>query len=272
MSAIKRAAGIVSSCLNTVLPRRSDGFHILLYHRTSPVYDGAPHPGINVTPAQFREQLIGLQRRGCGFLSLRDVLEHRERNKALPPRTVVVTFDDGYYCNYEYAWPILRELEVPATIFVSTAYLDGVEPFPFDPWGTTYYSHAPAEAYRPLTVEQCRTMMMDGAVEIGAHTHTHGDFRGTPDKLRVDLRTCLDVLKQHFELEHIPFAFPYGRVQLGYAGGALAEVAREVGVTCSLTTECHANALDSDPYHWGRFNVYEWDTAASLDAKLNGWY
>ena len=45
-----------------------------------------------------------------------------------------ITFDDGFENNYVNAWPVLKELNLPATIFVATKYLDSDVPFPFDDW------------------------------------------------------------------------------------------------------------------------------------------
>jgi peptidoglycan/xylan/chitin deacetylase (PgdA/CDA1 family) len=62
-------------------------------------------------------------------VTVRDVLAVlRTRNKKdLPPRAVLVTFDDGYYDFEEQAWPILRRYKIPATLFVPTAYPDHPE-------------------------------------------------------------------------------------------------------------------------------------------------
>ena len=54
--------------------------------------------------------------------------------------------------------------------------------------------------------------------------------------------------------------------------GEWTEAARRAGVTCALTTEGEVNRPTDDPFSWGRFNVYESDTPAMLEAKLAGWY
>jgi peptidoglycan/xylan/chitin deacetylase (PgdA/CDA1 family) len=115
-------------------------------------------------------------------------------------------------------------------------------------------------------------MAASGLVEIAAHTHTHGDFRGRPDALRADLRTNVESLRSTFGLDRVTFAFPFGRKAMGYVTDELLEAARQTGVACALTTEAELVDPRSNPFGWGRFNAYHWDTAVTLAAKLAGWY
>jgi peptidoglycan/xylan/chitin deacetylase (PgdA/CDA1 family) len=109
-------------------------------------------------------------------------------------------------------------------------------------------------------------------VELGAHTHTHGDFRGQVDRFGADLEECVRSLTLRFGGGPYSFAFPFGRRHLGFVDDAMIERARAIGVTCALTTEAAPVDWASDPFGWGRFNVYEWDTAATIRAKIDGWY
>jgi hypothetical protein len=52
----------------------------------------------------------------------------------------------------------------------------------------------------------------------------------------------------------------------------LVAAARQTGVLCALTTESVLVDPDSDPFQWGRFNAFPWDTSATLAAKVEGWY
>ncbi len=270
---IKVSAGRASVWLHRLLPAASrESVGILLYHRISPVIEGVRTPDINVTPARFRAQLEGLLERGHVFCSLQDVLDCVADGKPVPEKATIVTFDDGFESVYLNAWPVLRELEIPATIFLNTAYLGADVPFPFDAWGVEFRERVPQEAYCPLNLEQCHEMLAAGLIEFGAHTHTHEDFRGRPEALADDLRENIRILRDAFAIDQVTFAFPYGRVAMGYAGGELSEVARQVGVRCALTTECDQNHAESGYFDWGRCNVYEWDTPDTLQAKLDGWY
>lgn len=253
-------------------PRRLDAFGILMYHRTTPRVASAPFPTWNVTPRRFRQQMEGLLKRGFTGRSLRDVIALHRNHEPIPPRTFVVTFDDGYQNNYLHARPILEELGIPATIFVATAYLDGDGPFPSDDWPAAGSSRVPSSCWGPLTTEQCAAMLEGGLIDIGTHTHTHDDFRGRPAELEADLRTSLGVLQSRLGLGDATFAFPYGTPRLGFCSPQMTRAARRAGVLCSLTTESAVVTSRADRFAWGRFAAEQSDTAATLAAKLDGWY
>jgi len=233
---------------------------ILTYHR---IATAAGTPTWNVTPARFRAQLKGLLRKGYQPIALRKLLGPGP----LPPRAFVVTFDDGYENVHTHAWPVLRDLGVPATIFLATAYLDHVGPFPFDDWLAAGSDQVPRAAWRPLTTAQCTEMAAGGLIDLGSHTHTHAAFRGRTETFREDLAASLAVLRQRFEVAAPLFAFPFG-----IADPDLVAAVRQSGAVCSLTTQEELVQPGSDPFTWGRLHADEADTAASLAVKLDGWY
>ncbi len=268
-----RAVGRAGVLLNALVGSRECGpLGILTFHRVAPRQPRLPFPLHNVTPQAFREQVTGLMARGFHVVSLREALACHASGASLPPWAVVLTFDDGFESVYLNAWPVLREMKIPASIFVNTAYLGSPHPFPFDAWGVAFQQRAPAESYRPLTLRQCREMVASGLVEIGAHTHTHEDFRGRPDAFRHDLLHCVEIVRSTFGLGEVTFAFPYGSPFAGFANEELVDAAKQTGVACGLTTESVLVDLKHDPFRWGRLNVFPWDTSATLTAKLHGWY
>jgi peptidoglycan/xylan/chitin deacetylase (PgdA/CDA1 family) len=259
--------------LNRLCGSRAHGrMGIVTYHRTAPCVRGLPAPMHNVTPDRFRAHVVGLLKRGYDIRPLEDLLRASSQGKRLPPRTIALTFDDGFESVYTHAWPVLRELGVPATIFLATGYLGTQHPFPFDLWGQDHFTTAPPFTWRPLSLAQCHEMADDGLIAFGAHTHTHRDLRGRPDELYTDLQRSVDIVREEFALQQVTFAFPYGSPHLGFAGSTMADAARRTGVICGLTTDCTLIGPDTDPFAWGRFNAFSWDTAETLSAKLSGWY
>ncbi|MGH9360792.1 MAG: polysaccharide deacetylase family protein, partial [Thermoanaerobaculia bacterium] len=72
----------------------------------------------------FRWQMRFLRRR-YRVVKLRDLARWLERGEPVPPRCAVVTFDDGFRNNLDLAYPVLKELGIPCTIFLTTSCIDG---------------------------------------------------------------------------------------------------------------------------------------------------
>jgi peptidoglycan/xylan/chitin deacetylase (PgdA/CDA1 family) len=243
------------------------GAGILMYHRITTQLRGMSVPTWNVTPNKFEEQLSGLVASGFRAIALRDLLEAVQHDESIPHRKFIVTFDDGYENVYLEAWPILKKLQIPATIFLATSYLDSDAPFPFDDWQEAGTTHATKSAWRPLTTEQCLAMSKSGLIELGAHTHTHADFHGHPVAFEEDLRACLAVLQDRFGVVEPTFAFPFGK-----SSAELLDTAKRLGVLCALTAKPQVVRNGSDHFSWGRFEATQTDTAITLAACLDGRY
>ncbi len=104
---------------------QSNFLRILTYHRVANLTD-TPwlHPGlISATPAQFAVQMKFL-REHYHAVAMEQALAAVQNNEPLPPRAVLITFDDGYRDFATNAWPVLKSFGLPVTLFVPTAYPD----------------------------------------------------------------------------------------------------------------------------------------------------
>lgn len=243
-----------------------------MYHRITDHTKGLKRPTWNVTPKRFRAQIGGLVRMGYVPQPLSKILDWNREGRPIPTNWFVITFDDVYENVYTEAWPFLKEMQIPIALFLATAYLDSTKPFPFDDWKHSGESGVPERHWKPIRTSQCREMLASGLVELGAHTHTHEDFRGRPDELYDDLQICKSVLFERFGLECPTFAFPYGTRSAGFSGPVLAAAAKRAGLRCSLTTEDEQVFSGTDPFDWGRFTAEQYDTPRTLAAKLDGWF
>jgi peptidoglycan/xylan/chitin deacetylase (PgdA/CDA1 family) len=108
--------------------RRAKGTLVLMYHRVAAL-PSEPW-SLSVSPAHFAEQMDALERRATP-ISLRR-LSSALRGGAVPDRSVVVTFDDGYADNYLNALPVLERHAIPATVFLATGFVGGDREFWWD--------------------------------------------------------------------------------------------------------------------------------------------
>jgi len=108
--------------------RESGGPVILLYHSIS---SDRPDPfGIRVRPRHFAEHMAIIARH-CRPMRLDRLHEALQAND-VPPRSVIITFDDGFADNLLHARPVLDRHRIPATVFVASGYLDQTREFWWD--------------------------------------------------------------------------------------------------------------------------------------------
>ncbi len=88
-------------------------------------------PNVSATPDDFNEQMDYLVK-WFNVISLKDLIEWLDGRKNLPPFAALITFDDGYLDNYLSAYPILRQHNFPALIFLTTEHIGTDAPFYWD--------------------------------------------------------------------------------------------------------------------------------------------
>src|SRR5438552_13759221 len=130
---------------------------IFCYHR---LVDKIRYPGTEITPAAFEAEMKELKDHGITVIPMQDLLAWKRGEKNIPPRSAVITFDDGWKSQYEVAWPIMKKFEYPFTMFIYTE-------------GVRGGSLGGGEA---ITWEQLADMR-DNGNDIEAHTATHQDLR-----------------------------------------------------------------------------------------------
>lgn len=112
-----------------------DELRILAYHRVLPAAEPEGFEFdvelISATATGFRRQMALLKRR-MHPMRFDEVVACIDAGRRLPPRAILVTFDDGYDDNYRIAYPILRDLDMSAMFFVSTGHIDSGMPYAYD--------------------------------------------------------------------------------------------------------------------------------------------
>src|SRR5947207_2662087 len=177
---------------------------IFCYHR---LVDKIRYPGTEITPAAFEAEMKELKDKGITVISMQDLLAWKRGEKNIPPRSAVITFDDGWKSQYEVGWPILKKYGYPLTLFI---YTEGVRGGHF----------GGGEA---MTWEQLAEMR-DAGVDIEAHSETHQDLRKPYDKgakkrlsppeyeqwLHNEIVGSKELLEQRLGIKVDCFAVPYG--------------------------------------------------------------
>lgn len=205
---------------------------IFCYHR---LVDKVRFPGTEITPQVFEQQMKMLKDRGITVIRLQDLLAWKRGEKNIPPRCAVITFDDGWKSQYEVAWPILKKLGYPVTMFI---YTEGV-------------AGASLGGGQAITWEMLGDMR-DNGVDIEAHSATHQDLREghtvmivEPDRRRTKKKLSgaeyeqwvqnevvgsKQLLEQRLAIKINCFAVPYGNYN-----EHVKELARNAGYEAMFT-------------------------------------
>lgn len=149
------------------------GFNVpvLMYHHVAPDPSRAGL-GLRVRPVDFDAQMNYLFQNGYRTVRLQDLAAAIQGiGHALPPKPVVITFDDGYEDVYRYAFPILRKYGYTATVFLVSSWLN--QP----------------EKYGALSWDQVKAMARAG-MQFGSHTVSH------PNLLKLSLRDALEEMTE----------------------------------------------------------------------------
>lgn len=111
---------------------RSPTLIILTYHRVLPEYAGErtrEQPGMVISPANLQRHIKLVRSLGAVPVHLDEWLRKKNAGEALPALSVAFTFDDGWRDNYLYGYPVLRQEQIPATIFLVTGMVDTRDTF-----------------------------------------------------------------------------------------------------------------------------------------------
>ena len=225
---------------------------ILMYHRVDEIPAETRHFTNFVTPAMFTRQIEALLGWGYEPISFQQWLEYRARRARLPRRPLIVTFDDGYMDFAANAWPILRRLGVPATVFLVAAKIGGT-----NDWD----SHEPQTPL--LDLATIHALEAEG-VEFGGHGYTHKALaRISPNDAREELVRCQGALVSVLSRAPRVLAYPYSN-----QNAKVRKLAREAGFSCAVRGKGRLNWRFTDPWGLRRLLMHEAITPERLRRTL----
>ena len=219
----------------------SPGVPVLNYHQVEDK-DGNP---LTLYCDQFDQQMAYLAEEGYHTITLDEMMDAAENGTPLPEKPVVITLDDGYVDNYEYAYPILKKYGFKATIFLINDFT-GVYP-------------------NYLTWEQIREMQDSGLIDFESHTMTHANLSEltSRDELHHEIADSREALSKKLGKEINYIAYPGGRVT-----DAVEEVTRDAGYRGGFTVHYGLSTPTEGVYQMDRIPIFGCNTHTMTRFKL----
>ena len=249
---VKSAVTLVRSAVWRARTRgRPDvsGLRILLYHRVSD--DDDP---LAVAPRRFREQMAYLAAEGYRVVDLIEALDLLGAGVA-PPRTIALTFDDGFADVGDEALPVLERHGFRATVFVTTGATDGRVAFP-------WYEHQP----KVLGWDEIVALDRHGTLRFEAHTVTHPSLLTVDDgTAAAEIRESRRELQGRLGRNVSAFAYP-----AGLYGERERHLVAQAGYAAAVSCEPGVNRPDSDRFALRRRQIDSRDRLLDFKAKVGG--
>lgn len=153
-----------------------------------------------VKPDDFEKQMTYLSENKFNVISLSSLLDLLVSKKIMPPKTIVITFDDGYEDNFSVAFPIFKKYNLHASIFLITGMI-GVERTPRG--GTNI---------KMLSLDQIKKMQSSGLLDFYPHTENHPKLTEiSSDMLKNEIVASRAMLERELGGQANIFAYPYGK-------------------------------------------------------------
>jgi peptidoglycan/xylan/chitin deacetylase (PgdA/CDA1 family) len=226
---------------------------ILMYHAVAE-NPAATTRRLSVTPRALEAELDFLASHGFTGLTFSELAEGYKTGGVLPKRPVVLTFDDGYECVAQDAWPILRRYGFPATVFVTTGWiLDAGE----------HAAGTPLD--RMMSWAQVQELAAEG-VEIGAHSHSHPELDQLDDAtLSWELRHSRDLLETAIGAPVRALAYPFG-----YSSRRVRSAVRAAGYRYAAAVRNLRSNPSDDLIMLPRLTIRRATDQASFAAAMTG--
>ena len=195
---------------------------VIAYHKIDQPTEDVKIRGAFTSPKNFAKQMRYLKKRNYEFYTASELIEHYRQTGAFPRKAITVTFDDGWKDNYTYAFPVLRDLQIKATIFLVPSCINR----------TTAAVVADGEAAREhLALADILEMSKHG-IEFGSHTLNHKLLHQISDE-----EVEFEVNESKREIENLlqkpckVFAYP-----AGFYTDAAIEAVKNAGYTAAFST------------------------------------
>lgn len=209
---------------------------ILCYHNLNPTKPGS----MNMTPERFESQIKWIKDNGFTIVPLLDVVEYLQgKRDSLPPKSVVITADDGWKSVYTYMAPIIKKYNIPVTLFI--------------------YPQTISEGKNAMTWDDLKELQQTGLFNIQGHTYDHPNFKHEKrdhsssqfEKIvHKELVNSKEILDQKLNTKVTLLAWPFG-IYDAY----LEDEAAKAGYTMAFSIDARAANRTYRPMAQPRFMI-----------------
>lgn len=237
----------VASFATTIKDKQSIKLPIIMYH--SVLKERKYQGRYVISPSDFENDVLYLKKNGYTTIVMDDLIKYVNKKGTLPEKPVMLTFDDGYYNNYLYIYPIAKKYNIKIVISPIGFYSDQ-----FSQNGKEA-NHA---VYSYCTWEQINEMINSGLVEFQNHTYNlHHCGKGkrlgagrmyNENSEKYKIMLFEDLFKMQHKMKentgYIPttFVYPYGKVSKDSF-----PVIKKIGFKGSMICESRMNYITKDP-------------------------
>lgn len=211
---------------------------VLMYHSIS----FEKNNDLRVPKEKFENQMKYLKENGFNTITISELYDVVNNRKPVPPKPIVITFDDGYVDNYTDAYPILMKYGFKGTVFVIT-----------DIIGKGGYINA-------SQIQE----MYDNGMDFESHTVYHEELDLLPyDKQLNTLKRSKEYLETALNKKVMSVAYPFGK----YNSNTI-KAAKEAGYMLAFTTQYGFSRKSNGMFTLTRVRINASDTTSSFAAKI----
>lgn len=237
---------------------------IIMYHSTN----GRNAGKYAVTPSLLEKDFIYIKEKGYTPIFIKDLINFQERNKPLPEKPIIITFDDGYYNNYVNAFPLFKKHKIKCVMSVVGKLIDD-----------NYKDGKLCPTGSHVTYEQIEEMHQSGFVEIQCHSynmHNSKNRLGMSKKrketideykkaLTEDTMRLQENLKQKLNITCTAVCYPFGAFSR-----ESENILRQLGFKAALTCNEGINQItqNSNLFYLKRYNRPSGKSTESFFKKI----
>ncbi len=219
------AINIMFMTVATHAARAADHAAVIMYHR----FGEENLPSTSISIEQFEKHLDELTNGNYTVMPLIEIAEHIKNGTPLPDRTVAITIDDAFASFYELAWPMLKERNLPVTLFISTQAID-LNLRDYSSW------------------DEVREMQAEG-IHIGSQSHTHPHMHLiTAEQARTEIEKSNRQFIKEIGTKPQLFAYPYGEFT-----PEIRDIIKETGFTAAFGQQSGIMNQTQNHFEFPRF-------------------